>query len=64
MARSSKGAPETAMVAIRHHGYWFYISADDAGSKHAFSLLRAVMNLAMAETDSSQSPLLTIPVGR
>jgi hypothetical protein len=36
---SSPGPPSTpVVVSVRHRGHWFYISADDTGSKLAFQL--------------------------
>jgi sulfate permease family protein len=41
--RSSASAPSTdVLVAVRHRGYWFYIPADDAGSKLTFHLLQTL----------------------
>src|SRR5262249_42134978 len=39
--RSSRDRPsDDVLVAMRHRGYWFYISANDGPSKLAFRLLQ------------------------
>ncbi len=40
--RWSKSYPESAFVAVNHHGYWFYIDEADLESKRTFSLLEYV----------------------
>ena len=60
---SQKEAPTSAYVAVQHHGWWFYIAADDQSSKATFSLVNILFSL-QAETGKGRSPLLTLPVGR
>jgi hypothetical protein len=50
------------LVAARHRGYWFYISADDAPSKLAFRLLQTLVNMRLVEAGPQTVPTLTIPV--
>ena len=50
------------LVAVRHRGYWFYISGDDARSKTAFRLLQTLMNMRLTEAQPQAAPTLTIPV--
>jgi hypothetical protein len=50
------------LVAVRHRGYWFYISADDAESKRAFLLLQVLIGMRLVEGTPQSVPTLTIPV--
>jgi hypothetical protein len=60
---SSPDAPSTAVLAsVRHRGYWFYISADDAESKRAFLLLQVLIGMRLVEGTPQSMPTLTIPV--
>jgi len=52
------------LVAVRHHGYWFFISADDGPSKLAFRLLQLLIGMRLVEGTPQTTPTLTIPVGR
>jgi hypothetical protein len=63
--RSSPSYPTTdVLVAARHHGYWFYIAADDGPSKLAFRLLQTLIGMRLVEGTPQTTPTLTIPVGR
>ncbi len=63
--RSSPEFPSTpVLVAVRHRGYWFYISADDGESKQAFQLLQALIGMRLAEGTAQSVPTLTIPVSK
>ena len=63
--RSSPNAPSTdVLVAVRHRGYWFYISADDGVSKLTFRLLQALIGMRLVEGTPQTIPTLTIPVSR
>jgi hypothetical protein len=60
---SSPNAPCTpVLVSVRHRGYWFYISADDAESKRAFQLLQVLIGMRLVEGTPQSVPTLTIPV--
>jgi len=56
--------PADILVAVRHRGYWFYISEDDAPSKLAFRLLQTLINMCLVEATPQTIPTLTIPVAR
>jgi len=63
---SSESAPEHAMTAIEHDGFWYSIDANDADSKLAFRVLTALMSVQLAD-DSDRDralPTLTVPVSR
>ena len=47
-------------MAVRHRGYWFYVSADDAPSKLAFRLLQTLINMRLVEAAPQAVPTLTI----
>ena len=60
---SSPDRPSAAvLVSVRHHGYSFYISADDAESKRAFQLLQVLIGMRLVEGTPQSMPTLTIPV--
>jgi hypothetical protein len=60
---SSPDHPSTAvLVSVRHRGYWFYISADNAESKRAFHLLQVLIGMRLVEGTPQSVPTLTIPV--
>lgn len=56
----SKKRPVDADVAVRHRGYWFYISNGDLDSKSTFNLLLELINLEIRAGGGAQIPLLTI----
>src|SRR5262245_19041031 len=61
--QSSPSYPSTAvLVAVRHRGYWFYISADDGPSKLTFRLLQTLIGMRLVEGTPQTIPTLTIPV--
>jgi hypothetical protein len=62
---ASKGhkPPETAYVAVKYRGYWFYIDDRDAASKATLSLMLQLRRMDFARLRSN-APLLTLPVGR
>jgi len=63
--QSSPTYPSTGtLVAVRHHGYWFYIAADDGPSKLAFRLLHTLIEIRLVEGAPQTIPTLTIPVSR
>ena len=62
---SSSSYPSTpVLVAVRHHGYWFYIPADDGPSKLTFRLLQTLIGMRLVEGTPQTTPTLTIPVTR
>jgi hypothetical protein len=63
--RASEGYPRKAMVAVKHHGWWYSIDAADTGTKLTFRLLESIMSVRIAEAAGPQpAPLLTVPVSR
>jgi hypothetical protein len=64
--RCSKDAPERALVAVKHHGWWHYIDAGDSKSKEFFRLLQMLISFRIAEAAKTNSrlPVLTVPVNR
>lgn len=60
--RSSRQRPSESLVAVVHHGYWFYIAANDGPSKLAFRLFQTLINMRLAEAIPPSLPTLTIPV--
>lgn len=62
----SESAPEAAMVAVEHHGWWYYIDATDSASKESFRLIQTLVSVRIAESAKSdaQLPILTVPVSR
>ena len=62
---SSKDKPTHATVAVRHHGYWFYIDDTDIHTKLFYNLVRMLWSANIASaTDQLATPVLTIPVSR
>lgn len=62
----SSGRPDGALVAVKHHGWWYRIDSADARSKATFRLLEALMTARMADATIRNSgvPVLTVPVSR
>ena len=58
-----KKRPKCAAVAVRHHGYWFYIEVTDLTSKATLALLLEVYNLEIRGGGGRQVPVLTIGAG-
>jgi hypothetical protein len=63
--RRSEARPENARVAVRRHGWWYYIDPTDEQSKRYFIRMQALLNLRLAEyTGGRGTPVLTVPVSR
>jgi hypothetical protein len=64
--RRSEGNPQTASVAVKHHGVWFYIDETDQATKGAFRLLQVLYSATIAEATrgTQAAPVLTVPVSR
>lgn len=60
---SSSQKPDNASIVISYDDYWYFVKKSDLNSKSTFSLLGQIYYL-QAGTFESNSPLLTIPVGR
>ncbi len=56
----SEKKPIDADVAVKHRGYWFYLSNCDLDSKSTFNLLQELINLEIRAGGGAQIPLLTI----
>jgi hypothetical protein len=56
----SNKRPVDADVAVKHRGYWFYVSNCDLDSKSTFNLLLELINLEIRAGGGAQIPLLTI----
>ena len=62
---SSRDRPSSALVAVKHRGWWFFVDARDARSKETFMILRTLIGLRLDEgTPAPPAPVLTIPVAR
>jgi len=59
---SRKTEPPNAFVAVKDHGWWFWIAEDDPDSKATFALLDILYSLQQA-TGRGKMPVLTLPVG-
>jgi hypothetical protein len=64
--RRSANRPGDALVAVPHHGWWYWIDATDGQSKETFRLLEAITTARVADTvdGRSRTPVLTVPVSR
>jgi hypothetical protein len=63
--RGSESCPGNAMIAVKHHGWWYFIDGTDTASKLTFRILEGLMSVRMAESvDQRATPVLTIPVSR
>ncbi len=62
----TESRPADALVAIRHHGWWYSIDSRDQETKAAFRMLEALMSARIADSASAKSamPILTIPAAR
>jgi hypothetical protein len=56
--------PPNAFVAVRLHGYWYYIDNRDQASKSTLLLLVQVNRLNFARSPPTAGPALTLPAGR
>ena len=50
------------VVAVQHHGQWFYIPHSDHTSKLAFGLLAYLFQMQSPQ-QKTVGPILTVPVG-
>jgi hypothetical protein len=61
---SSNERPRSSL-AVKYHGYWFYINEADQLTKAYFRALRAFWSVSIsASADKRAAPVLTIPVSR
>jgi hypothetical protein len=56
--------PKNAFVAVRLHGYWYYIDSCDQASKATFLLILQLSRLNFARSSPNAAPVLTLPAGR
>jgi len=61
--RSADGRPNSASIAVKHRGTWFYIDDADLSSKSTFSLLAQIFSL-QAGKGAGGGLLLTLPIGQ
>jgi hypothetical protein len=62
---SSKEKPKRAALAVKHRGYWFYISEADMRTKLYYLMMRTLWSVSIAAgSDQKSAPVLTIPVSR
>ncbi|QJA06616.1 hypothetical protein FVE67_07325 [Thermosulfurimonas marina] len=61
--KTSRSLPEGALIAVRHRGFWFYISDRDFSTKSTFILLGQLFALE-ASREGGPAPLLTLPIGK
>jgi hypothetical protein len=55
--------PAHALIAVKYHGYWFYIDERDQETKTTFTLMMQLVRLDISGK-SDGKPVLTLPVGR
>ena len=60
--QAAEEAPDDAFVSIKNRGWWFYIDDRDLESKHLFSLLMVLVNLAEAG-ETYSGPIVTVGAG-
>lgn len=63
---ASETPPHDAMVAVRAHEVWYYISSTDIRSKSYFALLESLIGarIADAAVRGKSGPILTLPVAK
>jgi hypothetical protein len=62
---ASKSKPKNSTVAVKHHGYWFYINETDMHTKQFYVMVRTLWSLSIsAASDQKAAPVLTIPVSK
>jgi hypothetical protein len=60
---TSKNKPQSAAMAVKYRGYWFYIEDTDMQTKLFYKLVRTLWSVSIAAgTDQKAAPVLTIPV--
>lgn len=63
--RSSVNRPETAALAVKYRGYWFFIDESDVATKRFYMMVRTLWSVTIsAGADQRAAPVLTIPVSR
>ena len=64
--KSSSKPPKNPLVAVQHHGFWFYIDGTDSKSKTYFRWLQILITLRLsnAPPGAQLAPVLTVPVSR
>ena len=55
---------DTAYLAVRHRGYWFYVDDRDVESKRTMGLLTSLVRLTVSAGGAQNVPILTLPVSR
>lgn len=64
--RGSKRRPDGALVAFRHHKWWYFIDGTDTTSKRTFRIVESLISVRIADTvdHGKTTPVLTVPVAR
>jgi hypothetical protein len=64
--RRSKGRPDGALTATRHHGWWYFIEGSDTASKLTFRIIETLISVRIADAvdHGKATPVLTVPVSR
>jgi hypothetical protein len=61
--RSSKSAPDDALVSVEHNGYFFSIARSDVKSKDTFALVKLLYQIQAGDIRTVQ-PVLTLPIAQ
>jgi hypothetical protein len=56
--------PPNALIAVKEHGYWYYIDDRDQETKVTFALVLQLSRLDFGLQEPTGGPFLTLPVGR
>jgi hypothetical protein len=56
--------PQTAYIAVKYRGYWYYIDDRDQETKATMALMIQLSRLNFGRLRASAGPLLTLPAGR
>jgi hypothetical protein len=59
----SRVEPEDAYIAVKHHGWWYYIDKTDRPTKRFFHLVTVLWSVTIAESTAraQKAPILMLP---
>jgi hypothetical protein len=59
----SRAEPEDAYIAVKHHGWWYYIDKTDQPTKRFFHLVTVLWSVTVAESTArgQKAPILMLP---
>ena len=59
----ARDKPDNAYVAVKHHGWWYYIDETDQPTKQFFLLVTVLWSVTIAESTagSQKAPILMLP---